>query len=133
MARSNEVGAVASGQASARGSACSKERRAAKLLDTVAQRGDDGEHDYGEGAAAVASAMAWESKGEELGPNGRVYWVRGSTWSSSRPTERREGGSRAMGSCVAHAAAAVEHLPACLAKPSSSLERWLGWAGRWAC
>ena len=43
------------------------------------------------------------------------------------------GGSRATGSCVAHAAAAVEHLPACLAKPSSSLERWLGWAGRWAC
>ena len=39
------------------------------------------------------------------------------------------GGSRAAGSCVAHAGAAVEHLPACLAKASSSLERLLGWAG----
>ena len=43
------------------------------------------------------------------------------------------GGSRAAGSCVAHADAAVEHLPACLAKASSSLERLLGWAGRWVC
>ena len=32
-----------------------------------------------------------------------------------------------------HAVLAVEQLPACLAEPSSSLERWLGWAGRWAC
>ena len=39
------------------------------------------------------------------------------------------GGSRATGSCVARAGAAVEHLPACLAKASSSLERLLGWAG----
>ena len=75
MARSNEVGAVASGQASARGSACSKERRAAKLLDTVAQRGVDGERDYGEGAAAVASAMARESEGEELGGGAGVCEV----------------------------------------------------------
>ena len=43
------------------------------------------------------------------------------------------GGSRAMGSCVARAGAGIEHLAACLAEPSSSLERWLGWAGRWAC
>ena len=43
------------------------------------------------------------------------------------------GGSRAAGSCVARAGASVEHLPAFLAKPSSLLERWLGWAGRWAC
>ena len=39
------------------------------------------------------------------------------------------GGSRAAGSCVARAGAAAEHLPACLAKASSSLERLLGWAG----
>ena len=39
------------------------------------------------------------------------------------------GGSRAAGSCVARAGAAVEHLPACLAKASNSLERLLGWAG----
>ncbi len=52
-----------------------------------------------------------------------------------RPTStarRREwrGGGQLRGT---HAVLAVEHLPACLAKPSSSLERWLGWAGRWAC
>ena len=39
------------------------------------------------------------------------------------------GGSSVTGSCVAHVGAAVEHLPACLAKASSSLERLLGWAG----
>ena len=39
------------------------------------------------------------------------------------------GGSKAAGSCVACAGAAVKHLPACLAKSSSSLERLLGWAG----
>ena len=55
---------MASGHASARGSASSKERRAAELLDTMVRRGDDGERDYGDGAAAVASAMAWEDEGE---------------------------------------------------------------------
>ena len=39
------------------------------------------------------------------------------------------GGSMATVSCVLHAGAGVEHLPACLAKSSSSLERLLGWAG----
>ena len=39
------------------------------------------------------------------------------------------GGSRVAGSCVARAGAVVEHLPACLAKTSSSLEWLLGWAG----
>ena len=34
----------------------------AELLDTVARRGVDGERGYGEGVAAMASAMAWESK-----------------------------------------------------------------------
>ena len=66
MARSNEVGAEASGQASARGSACSKERRAAKLLDTVARRGVDGGRGYDEGVAAMASAMAGACEGEEI-------------------------------------------------------------------
>ena len=72
-----EVRGVASGHASARGSACSKERRVAELLDTVAQRGVDGEHDYGEGVAAMASAPAWESEGEELGLSESVLGVRG--------------------------------------------------------
>ena len=58
---------MASGHASARGSASSKERRVAELLDMVARRGDDEERDYGEGAAAVASAMVRESEGKELG------------------------------------------------------------------
>ena len=39
-------------------------RRAAELLDTVARRRDDGERDYGDGAAAVAWAMVRESEGE---------------------------------------------------------------------
>ena len=33
----------------------------------MARHGDDGEHGYGGGAATVASAMAWEREGEELG------------------------------------------------------------------
>ena len=60
----------------------------AELLDTVARRGVDGERGYGEGVAAMASAMAWESEGEELGKNGGVLGVHGSTWSSSKPATR---------------------------------------------
>ena len=41
----------------------------------MARRGDDGEHGYGGGAATVASAMAWEREGEELGANGGVQEV----------------------------------------------------------
>ena len=47
----------------------------AELLDTVAQRGVDGERDYDEGAAAVASAMVQESKGEVLGEGAGVCGV----------------------------------------------------------
>ena len=57
----------------------------------MARRGDDGEHGYDGGAATVASAMAWEREGEELGANGGVQEGRGATWSSSRPAGRREG------------------------------------------
>ena len=64
-------------------------RRAAELLDTTARRKDDGERDYGDGAAAVASAMAWESEGERQGGNGSVHGVQGATWSSYRSAERR--------------------------------------------
>ena len=48
-----EVDAVDSGLARARGSACSKERRVAELLDTVAWREVDGERAYGEGLQAM--------------------------------------------------------------------------------
>ena len=64
MVEMGEVGAEASGQASARGSASSKERRAAELLDTVARRRDDGERELHGGAGAAASAMVRDSEGE---------------------------------------------------------------------
>ena len=38
---------------------------AAELLDTVARRGVDGGRGYGEGVAAMASAMAGEHEREE--------------------------------------------------------------------
>ena len=85
MAESGEVGAEASGKAIARGSASSKERRAAELLDTVARRRDDGERELHGGAGAAASVMVVESEGERQGENGCVHGVRGTTWRSSRP------------------------------------------------
>ena len=66
-----------SGHTITRGSACSKERRVAELVDTVARRGVDGERVYGVGTAAVASAMAGEREGEELERRGGVWGVRG--------------------------------------------------------
>ena len=120
-----------SGLARARGSACSKERRVAELLDTVAQRKDDGERDYGDGAAVVASAMAWESEGERRGENGCVHGVRATTWGSSRPVERRgeEAGRRA-----AAWRALVSPSSTCLPARRRQAARWSGcWAGpaRW--
>ena len=104
-----------------------------KLLDTVAQREVDGERDYGEGAAAVASAMARESEGEELGEGAGVCGF-GEREKVRSPSSARRGERRGSGQLRGmHDVLAVEQLPACLAKPSSSLERWLGWAGRWAC
>ena len=106
---------------------------AAELLDTARRSTDGGERGYGDGAAAVASAMAGEREGEELGGGDGVCGVgereRVRPTSTAGRGERRGGGQlRGM-----HAVLAVEQLPACLAKPSSSLERWLGWAARWAC
>ena len=74
---SGEVGAVVSGRTSTRGSASSMKWTAAELLDTVARRGVDGGRGYSEGVAAMASAMAWESEGEELDRRGGVWEVRG--------------------------------------------------------
>ena len=67
-----EVRAVASGHASARGSASSTKRMVAELLGTTRRGTDGGEHGYDDGAAAVASAMAGERKGEELERRGGV-------------------------------------------------------------
>ena len=62
-----------SGHTSTRGSACSKERRVAELVDMVARRGVDRERVYGVGTVAVASAMAGEREGEELERRGGVW------------------------------------------------------------
>ena len=102
------------------------------LEDTAARREVDGERVYGEGAAAVASAMGGECEGEELGRRGDVWGVRGREGKrspSSAGRGERRGGDQVRGT---HAVLAAEHLPACLAEPSSSLARQLGWAGRWA-
>jgi len=45
---------------------------AAELLDTARWSTNGGERGYGDGAAAVASAMAGEREGEELGRRGDV-------------------------------------------------------------
>ena len=45
---------------------------AAELLDTVARRGVDGGRGYGEGVAAMASAMAGACEGKELERRGGV-------------------------------------------------------------
>ena len=65
------------GHTSTRGSACSKERRVAELVDMVARRGVNEERVYGVGTAAVVSAMAGEREGEELERRGGVWGVRG--------------------------------------------------------
>ena len=83
MAESGEVDAVASGQASARGSACSMERTIAELLDTARRCRDGGGHVYDGEVVAVASAMAEGSEGEALGESERVQAVEGATWRST--------------------------------------------------
>ena len=84
---------------------------------------DGGERGYGDGAAAVASAMAGEREGEELGRRGDVWGVRGREGKrspSSAGRGERRGGDQV---CGTHAVLAAEHLPACLPEPSSSLAR----------
>ncbi len=83
MGGEGEVGAVASGQASARGSTCSKEKATAELLDTVGRREDDGGYGYSGEVAAAASAMVERGEGEAMGANGGVQGLGGATWRSS--------------------------------------------------
>ena len=63
MSGEGEVGAVASGQASATGSTCSKEKAMAELLDTVGRREDDGGYKNYGGAGTTASAMVRRGEG----------------------------------------------------------------------
>ena len=122
MASSGEVGAVVSGRSSTRGSASSMKWTAAKLLDTAARRGVDGGRGYGEGVAAMASAMAGEREREGLGENGGVLRVHGAAWSSSiqpRGEEVEQGGSQLRG-----ARCGRRRAPACL--PGRQAARWSG-------
>ena len=82
MADTGEVGAVDSGRTSTRGSASSMKWTAAELLDTAVRRGVDGGRGYGEGMAGMASAMAWESEGEETGLRGVHGWAQRSVVSA---------------------------------------------------
>jgi len=58
---------VDSGLTSRRGSGRSTKWTAAELLDTTRRRTGGGERGYGDGAAAVASAMAGEREGRSWG------------------------------------------------------------------
>ena len=86
-----------SGLTSTRGSVSSTKWTAAELLDTVARHGVDGERGYGERVAAMASAMAWESEGEELRRERRVCELGGGVGDRSRAAALRgeEAGRRA--------------------------------------
>ena len=122
---------MVSGRTSTRGSASSMKWTAAELLDTVARREVDGGRGYSEGVAAMASAMVWESEGEELERRGGVWEVRGregGRFTALAGRGRRRGGEQVRGT---HAVLAVEHLPACLAGKQLA-GAVLGWAGRWA-
>ena len=102
----------------------------AELLDTVRRRGVVGGRGYGEGVAAMASAMAGACEGEELERRGGVWGVRGREGGRSTSSPG-EGSGEAASRCVAHAAVAVGHLPACLAGKQLA-GAVLGWAGTWA-
>ena len=92
-------------------------------LDVAAASGGDGD----------VSGDVGEGEREE--PEGRASVCEVGEREGVRPTSTARRGERRGGGQLrgTHAVLAVEQLPACLAKPSSSLERWLGWAGRWAC
>ena len=103
---------------------------AAELLDTMRGRTGGGEHGYDEGTSMVASAMAGEREGKELERGGGVWGVRGRERDRSS-TSPGEGSGEAASRCVAHAAVAVGHLPACLAEAArwsgAGLGRQVGW------
>ena len=111
------------------GLGCSMKWTAAKLLDTVRRRGDDGEHGYDGGAAMVASAMAGACEGEELERRGGVWEVQRREGDRSMASPG-EGSGEAASRCVApmRCSPSSTCLPAWPA--SSSLARcWAGPAG----
>ena len=63
----------------------------------VTRHGDDDGRGYHGGAGAAASAMVWESEGEELGRRGRVCELGGGVGDRPRAAKRRgeEAGRRA--------------------------------------
>ena len=91
-------------------------------MDAVAASGSDGD----------VSGDVGEGEREE--PEGRANVCEVGEGEGGRPTSTAQRGEWRGGGQLrgAHAVLAVEQLLACLAKPSSSLERWLGWVGRWA-
>ena len=94
----------------------------AELLDTATRRGVDGGRGYGEGVAAMASAMAGKREREELGENGGVLRVHGAAWSSSiqpRGEEVKQGDGQLRG-----ARCGRRRAPACL--PGRQAARWRG-------
>lgn len=111
---------MVSGRTSTRGSASLMKWTAAELLDTAARRGVDGGRGYGEGVAAMASAMAWESEGEELERGGGVWEVRGRE--GGRFTALAGRGRRRAGAW--HPCGARRRAPACL--PGRQAARWRG-------
>ena len=120
---------MASGHTSARGLASSKERRAAELLDTVVQRGDDGERDYSDGAAAVASAMVRESEGEELGGRSGCLWGRGEG-EGSFPVNSWTRGAARRRAAAWHACCARRRAAACLPGQAKQLAGAVAGLGR---
>ena len=102
MGGEGEVGAVASGQAGARGSTCSKEKATAELLDTVGWREEDGGYGYSGEVAAAASAMVEGGEGEAMGEKGSVQGLGGATWRSSS-SSTGEAASRWRRGELAHA------------------------------
>ena len=128
MASSGEVVAVDSGVASARGSACSMKWTAAELLDTVRRRGVVGGRGYGEGVAAMASAMAGACEGEELERRVGVWGFGEAREADPRRHRARGAARRRAGAWRALRSPSGTCLPAWPA--SSSLERrWAGPAG----
>ena len=129
MSGEGEVGDGASGQTSARGSACSKEWATAELLDMVERREVDGGRGSSGEVAAAASAMVEEGEGEATGENGGVQRL--GRVEEGRPARPRRG--RQAAGAVASSRSPASAL--CLLWREQAAD-WRGpaqcWAARWA-